>query len=324
MEPFYRKIFSQSWQLIKQNFQLLFFGLFASLLGFNEIKMVFDFQNATPDFLGSWLITWWTNIQKLAGNSAINWSQADSFIMLIGLFIIFAIIVILAISSQGALIYNASKFLKNGRSKTNNGLAVALDKFWPLLGINLINTIIGYFFIAFIISPLVGLIAINSGLTFYFLLSLIVFFLLVPLIVTLSFATRFGMGYIVIYNQPLWKAFNNGWELFRANWIITIESAITILIFTVIYVALGLAAMAFIFAPFIVLALLMQISPIVFYLLIILGAFATVVVFLLITSFFGAFYNLLWTNIFLCLNGKAPSYSKVHRLAYRHLPALTR
>ncbi|MFA6253551.1 MAG: hypothetical protein WCV69_04815 [Patescibacteria group bacterium] len=324
MEPFYRKIFSQSWQLIKQNFQLLFFGLFASLLGFNEIKMVFDFQNATPDFLGSWLVTWWTNIQRLAGNTTINWSQADSFIMLVGLFIIFAIIVILAVSSQGALIYNASKFLKNGRGKTNNGLAVALDKFWPLLGINLINTILGYFFIAFIISPLVELIAINSGLTFYFLLSLIVFFLLVPLIVTLSFATRFGMAYIVIYNQPLWKAFNNGWELFRANWIITIESAITILIFTVIYVAIGLATLAFIFAPFIVLAMLMQISPIVFYILVVLGAFVTVVVFLLITSFFGAFYNLLWANIFLRLNGKTPSYSKVHRLAHRHLPALTR
>ncbi|MDQ5938864.1 MAG: hypothetical protein QG642_554, partial [Patescibacteria group bacterium] len=35
MEPFYRKIFAQSWQIIKQNFHLLFFGLFASLLGFN-------------------------------------------------------------------------------------------------------------------------------------------------------------------------------------------------------------------------------------------------------------------------------------------------
>lgn len=324
MEPFYRKIFGQSWQLIKQNYQLLFFGLFASLLGFNEIKMIFDFQNTTPDFLGSWVITWWESGQKLIAIKPLNWSMADGYITLIGLFIIYAIILILAISSQGVLIHKAAKFLKSGKSKNGNSLAVALEKFWPLLGINLINTLIGYFFIIFIINPMIGLVAINSGLSFYFLLSIIIFFLLIPLMVILSFATRFGMSYIIIYNQPLWKAFNNGWELFRANWLITIESAITILMFSIIYIAIGFAAIAFIFAPFIVLALIMQISPLVFYILIILGSLAAVIIFLLVTSFFGAYYNLLWANIFLRLNGKTANHSKVHRFAHRHLPALTR
>ena len=325
MEPFYRKIFGQSWQVIKQNFHLLFFGLFASLLGFNEIKMVFDFQGANPDFLGSWIITWWNSIQKLASQGQfINWSMTDSYITLIGLFIIYAVILILSISSQGALIHSAAKHLKNGRNKANSSLAVSLEKFWPLLGINLINTVIGYFFIIFVISPMINLIAINSGLMFYFLLSLIIFFLLIPLMVMISFATRFGMGYIVIYNQTLWQAFNNGWELFRANWVITIESASTIILFSIIYIVIGFASIAFIFSPFIVLALLMHISPMVFYLLIIIGSFAAIAVFLLVTSFYGAFYNLLWANIFLRLNGKGPSHSKVHRLAHKHLPALTR
>jgi hypothetical protein len=324
MEPFYRKIFSQSWQIIKQNFHLLFFGLFASLLGFNEIKMAFNFQGANPDFLGSWVITWWNSIQKLASQNQIDWSMADSYITLIGLFIIYAIILILSVSSQGALIHSASKYLKSSKGKVNNSLAVALEKFWPLLGINLINTLIGYFFIVFVISPMISLIVVNSGLTFYFLLSLIVFFLLIPLMVMISFATRFGMAYIVIYNQSLWKAFNNGWELFRANWMITVESAITILLFSIIYIVVGMAAIAFIFTPFIVLALLMQVSTVVFYLLVVLGSFAAIATFLLITSFYGAFYNLLWANIFIRLNGKAPSHSKIHRFAHRNLPALTR
>lgn len=324
MEPFYRKIFGQSWQIIKQNFHLLFFGLFASLLGFNEMRMAFNFQGASPDFLGSWIITWWNTIQKISSQNYISWTITESYIALIGLFIIYAIILILSISSQGALIHSAGKFLKTSKGKVSNSLSVALEKFWPLLGLNLINTIIGYFFIVFVISPMIELIAIKSGLIFYFLLSLIVFFLLIPLMVMISFATRFGMAYIVIYNQPLWKAFNNGWELFRANWVITIESAITILLFSIVYVVVGMAAIAFIFTPFIVLALLMQVSPLVFYLLIILGSFAAVATFLLVTSFYGAFYNLLWANIFLRLNGKAPSHSKVHRLAHSHLPALTR
>lgn len=324
MEPFYSKVFGQTWRTIKQNFHLLFFGLFASLLGFNEIKMIFDFQNNTPDFLGSWLTGWWASIQQLISSNQIQWSQSDTLITLIGLFIIFAIILILAISSQGALIYSAAKYNKNGKSKTSDGLAVALEKFWPLLGINLINTIIGYFFISFVITPLVDLIAVNTGLTFYFLLSIIVFFLLVPLVIMLSFATRFGMAYIMLRDQKLWEAFNNGWELFRANWLITVESAITILIAAVIYTALGFALLAFVFAPFIVLALLLQITPVVFYLLIIIGAFALVVVFILITSLFGAYYNLLWANIFLRLTGRVKSHSKIHRIAHRHFPALTK
>lgn len=324
MEPFYRKIFAQSWQMIKQNFHLLFFGLFASLLGFNEVKMAFNFQNASPDFLGSWIITWWHSIQKLATQNQINWSMIDSYITLIGLFIIYAIILILAISSQGALIYSAAKYAKNGKAKSNSALAIAIEKFWPLLGINLINTVIGYFFIIFVISPMISLVAVNSGLTFYFLLSLIIFFLLIPLVVMISFATRFGMAYIVIHNQKLWTAFNNGWELFRANWLITVESAITILIFAIAYVIIGFAAIAFVFAPFLVLALLMQMTPPVFYLCIIIGSFAAIAIFLLITSFFGAFYNLLWANIFIRLNGKTASHSKIHRFAHKNLPRLTR
>lgn len=324
MEPFYSKVFGQTWRTIKQNFHLLFFGLFASLLGFNEIKMIFDFQNNTPDFLGSWLTGWWASIQQLISANQIQWSQSDTLITLIGLFIIFAVILILAVSSQGALIYSAAKYNKNGKSKTGDGLAIALEKFWPLLGINLINTLIGYFFISFVITPLVDLIAVNTGLTFYFLLSIIVFFLLVPLVIMLSFATRFGMAYIMLRDQKLWEAFNNGWELFRANWLITVESAITILIAAVVYTALGFALLAFVFAPFIVLALLLQITPVIFYLLIIIGAFALVVVFILITSLFGAYYNLLWANIFLRLTSRVKSHSKIHRIAHRHFPALTK
>ncbi len=132
------------------------------------------------------------------------------------------------------------------------------------------------------------------------------------------------MAYIMLRDQKLWEAFNNGWELFRANWLITVESAITILIAAVIYTALGFALLAFVFAPFIVLALLLQITPVVFYLLIIIGAFALVVVFILITSLFGAYYNLLWANIFLRLTGRVKSHSKIHRIAHRHFPALTK
>lgn len=101
---------------------------------------------------------------------------------------------------------------------------------------------------------MIGLVAMNSA-AFIFLLSNNIF----PTNTSDSddfFATRFGMAYIVIYNQSLWQAFNNGWELFRANWIITIESAITILLFSIVYIVVGMASIAFIFTPFIVLALL--------------------------------------------------------------------
>jgi hypothetical protein len=178
MEPFYRKIYSQSWQTLKKNPYLSFFGLFASLLGFNEIKIAFDFENPGPSLLSSLIKSWWETFPTIM-NSNLNLSNLNIVITLLGLFIILVTIVVIAISSQGALMHSAYQAQKNSKVpnlKFSKSLQIGLEKFWPLIGINLLNLLIGYYFLIFIIQPLINIIALSGGVPYFLLLLSIIFF----------------------------------------------------------------------------------------------------------------------------------------------------
>ncbi|MFA5126982.1 MAG: hypothetical protein WC465_03220 [Patescibacteria group bacterium] len=129
MEPFYRKIYGQTWQLIKQNLHLLFFGLFASLLGFNEIKMIINWQESSPDLVSNGLANLWLYLKIIVVNG-INLQNMDPFVASIGLFILFGIILVLSTCSQGALMYSAAEKNKSaqGKKKMNSGLQIALPE----------------------------------------------------------------------------------------------------------------------------------------------------------------------------------------------------
>lgn len=326
MEPFYRKVYGQAWHTLKKNLHLLFFGLFASLLGFNEIKIAFDFENPGPNLLSSSVKGWWETFTTII-NVNLSWSNLNIIVVLLGIFIILAAIVIIAISSQAALMHSAYQTQKNTKTpnlKFNHSLQIGLEKFWPLLGINLINLLIGYYFLTFIIQPLISIIALSNGLPYFLLLSIIIFFIIIPLIITVAFATRYGIGYIVIYNQPLLTAFNNGWNLFKINWLITIESALAIIGTTVIYFVIMLTVILVVFTPFIIIAFVVASYENLAWLIVGLGSLVGIIILICATALYGAYYNLLWSNIFLHLTRQNPSHSKIHRLASKHFPHMTR
>jgi len=199
-----------------------------------------------------------------------------------------------------------------------------LDRFWSLLGLNIVNSLIGYFFLVMVIKPLVEIAALNTNLPYYFLITVVIFFLLIPIVIAISFATRYGVGYVMIYKQPFKTAFNNGWELFRINWLITVESALAIMLTTILYFIIMFAVVAIVFAPFLILAYMLAVNLTMFQVFIVLGAIISIILLLLGTAFYGAYYNLLWSYIFLRLTSRTPSYSKIHRLAHKHLPSLAR
>lgn len=326
MEPFYRKIYGQSWHTLKNNLHLLFFGLFASLLGFNEIKIAFDFENPGPSLLTSLIKGWWDTFPSIL-NANLNASNFSVIVTLIGLFILLVAVAIIAISSQAALMHGAYLAQKNNKTpalKFNQSLQIGLEKFWPVLGINLLNILISYYFLVFIVQPLIAIAAINGGVPYFLLLLIIIFFVLVPLIISVAFATRYGLGYIVVYNQPMLTAFNNGWNLLKINWLITIESALAIIGTTIIFFILMLAIIFTVFTPFIIIAFIVAGNEALAWTMVGLGSLIGVIILIIATALYSAYYNLLWSNIFLRLTSKAPSHSKIHRLAHKHFPHMTR
>lgn len=319
---FYRKVYPKSWQAIFKSPSLLFFGLFASILGFSEIKIIFNLTDTAPDFISSVVMSW-IEIFMMFATANLTWASMPDLLMLFGLFVIFSVATIMAIASQGALI-KASVENKKTKEGLMYYLSVGVEKFWPLLGLNLINTLIGYFFIALVIEPIIYFLANNNEWLIYILLALVTFFILIPLIIIISFVTRYGAAYVVLKNENLPTAFTHSWELFKENWIITIENAFVLTLTTVIYFLALLTTIMFIFVPFLVFATLMSLNDLFFGLVISIGTILGVLVFLLGVSFFSGFYNITWTNIWAELVAPGKSHGKIHRLAHKHLPRLTR
>ncbi len=319
MGSFYKKIYSKSWQAIKKNFYLLFFGLFVSILGFNEIKTILSLPEANPDFISSNIVSLVNSIRVISVAN-ITTSNLPALLNLIGVFIVLTIVIILAISSEGALIASVKQ---NGNNKFKKYFQIGIEKFWPLLGINIINALIGYFFILIIIEPLLYFTVNMPTNILYLLLSLVVFFVLIPIVIIISFVTRYGAAYVVLKNQGLWKAFVNGWSLFKINWLITIENAILILFVTTIFYIILFTMVTISFIPFIALLSIISTNMILFWISTTLGSMLAVTVFLLGSSIYGAYYNLVWANLFLELTTPGKSHSKLHRVAKKYLPKLT-
>ncbi len=324
MKPFYRKIYPRSWKTVKNNFSLLFFGLFASILGFQEMTIIFNFNELEADFLSATIMSLYEWISIIA-MTQITWANVPAILNLVLIFIIFAAIIILAISSQGALISAAvdatSKSKKTISTYFSKHFQIGLEKFWSLLGLNIVNILIGYFFVKLIIQPLIYFIVVsNTGPGLYLLLSIIIFFILVPLVVIISFVTRYGAAYIILKNQNFSKAFVNGWNLFKANWLITIENAVLLILITFVFFLLMISAMVFVFTPFLILSFLIAANTLIYWLIILIGSLLAVIIFILAGGMFGAYYNITWANIWIQLTAKGKSHSKIQRATKKYLP----
>jgi hypothetical protein len=318
MKPFYKKNYLKSWQLIKKNPFLLFFGLFASILGFMpEVKVIFNF-NPNNDFVASGLL-YWTNIFQIFFAKDVPFS---GFLAIMGLFFLMAIVIVLGISSQGALINattsNNQNFKKNWQ--------IGLEKFWSLLGINLLNAILSIIFMAIIINPLISSLSnFYEGGLLYLLISIITFFLLIPMVIIIFFITRYGAAYVIIKHKKTWEAFSDGWLLFKLNWLVTIENAILLTFVFLLYGALLSGVIALTILPIVILGLLLNfLSPLAFYILFILGSLLTIFVLLVGVSLYGAYYNIIWANIFLEITSPGKTHGKLHRLAQKHFPHLVK
>ncbi|MBT7553171.1 hypothetical protein HN670_01750, partial [bacterium] len=113
MDSFYRKVYLRSWQIIKNNWYVLFFGLFVSALGLTgDFKVLSNLE--TSDIVSTTLLDW-LNIFQTFATADMTWDKMPTLVMLLGTFLFFAVILVMAISSQGALI----KATANGDKKND-------------------------------------------------------------------------------------------------------------------------------------------------------------------------------------------------------------
>ena len=318
---FYRTVYPKAWYITRKHPILWFFGLFAALLGYYEIETLSGLSSNFPDFISS-NIKSWVDIFITFSSVNLGWSSLPDVLALFGLFVLFSAVTILAISSQGALTYTASS---KGQQSVKKSLGLQLkngvDKFWPIFGLNIINSLIVFFFLSMVVKPLIFFLSRTDDWIIYIILGLFVFFVLIPLIITIAFVTRYGIGFVVIKNQKFTDAFVNAWLLFKINWIITLENAFILLIITILSIVAIITIMVFAIVPFILISFIV---PILAPILMLIGYFLLAVIFITGTAIHGTFYNIVWATIFLDLIAPGKSHGKIHRTAHKHLPKLTK
>ncbi len=302
---------------------LWFFGLFAALLG-NGGEYEILFRALSGNFGSDYSV----DFQKIAQTgifSAQGLHNLGDLLVTQPLMVIAAILILVIFLFLFAFVFwlvNVSQavLVKNALSKTDDKkktfrelLEGGMKKFWPVFGFNLVSKIITVLSLA-IISYIV-IISNNFGALVSNVVYTLIILLFIPIAMSFSFIVKYGIGFSVINDVPFVNAFENGWDLFKKNWLISLEMAF-VLYFVNIIIAVLFIVLTLIFAtPFALLAFIASALSMKGMFVFIVGiGIVFFFVFLIMTgSLVATFQISAWTSLFVELIGKGAK-SKLIRM----------
>ncbi|MFH0805223.1 MAG: hypothetical protein V1916_03445 [Patescibacteria group bacterium] len=254
----YRHILRQAFDIVKRHRYLWFFGFFATLLGAGgELQPLFNNYSTIGErsqSIMSLRAFYEGGVFSAAlGNAKLFFEsypwQALFFFLMIGA--IFLVAIWLAIVSQVALFDAAAKLAKGKATTYAEGYQAGNRHFSSVLLINVVLRVILYGVFLVVAMPLLTWFLVGGNLWGGIVFVLLLFFVLLPAAVIVSFMVKFAIAYVVINGLPAKQAVRQGWELFKRNWLASIEMAIIILLIGLvvglaILIVMGLASVPFI------------------------------------------------------------------------------
>ena len=330
----YRPTLKRAWQTTNKNRALWFFGLLAALLGtggeYEIMLRLFSNPNSNASdgliigILNS-LQAGWQEGLAVGGNFKDNlWTAIVSYPQGLILAALFFLVVLglslfflwLAVISQIGLIRNADLILKNKKTNVNEGIDAATKKFWPIFLANLILKLILLILFVIIDWELVALVALGRVGNVLYYLSLVLF---VIVILSASFFIRYQIFYLVLKKQKFLPALQSGWQLFKNNWLVSLEMALILFgCYVVALIATSIVALFFgaiLFVLFIYFSLAFWLAGLVS----LISLLLSLVVTFWITAWVNTFSWVAWTILFNRLNGEEAT-SKIIRQSQK-IPA---
>lgn len=319
--PLYRKILNQAFLVSWHNKYLWFFGLFAALVGSGGYEIVgqglavnSDNLLWAKDFLNTGVISSGTfgNIKNLA-------ISQPSDLVIIGLLLlvflaITAFLLWLATVSQTAIVSSATHIIADKKHSFSESFKNGRKNFWPVFAVNVFVKIAIFVVMLVINFPIISGIFYGTSWDYgsLYILSVVVF---VPILIMFSFMMKYVIAYVVIKGDSLCLAMKRGWQLFRTNWIISIEAAFILFIvsFLVSMVAIILLSALILPAKFI---FYMAINYFGLYAGLFTMFVSELIGFLIIVgfaSFNSVFQISAWTSLFIEIIGRGGE-SKIERL----------
>lgn len=321
----YRSLLKQALSVAWKHKYLWFFGLFASLtaaggsweyqiLTNNINKNLVDgsFSRLSNILaLGEFLKNFCLGLVDLFRYDF--WTILSALSLLIITVILLAFFIWLAISSQAALVDSVKKIL-NSRKKEpmlsiRHGLTEGHRHFWPVFGLNLlIKILIGLVF--FIISlPLLFMVI--SDTTALMAAYIIFFVIFIPVGTGLSLMFKYAIAYKVLDNKSFVASLEKGWELFKKNWLISLEMAVILFVINFLTSGLLLLIISLFLLPLLLLGLMFKLSWLITLIMLL-----AIVLIILVGSLLSTFQIATWTSLFLRLKEKG-GLAKLERIFRR-------
>lgn len=325
MNNLYRDILKRAWKICIRHKFLWIFGIFAAFLGnggeyeilFRNVNAVSQHQ-ATIEGLKSLSQT--GTLKIIATNMASFFANNTASTLIWSLFVLAALafVIWIIIISQAALIGSVEKISAGKKVTLESGFKMGKEKFAPVFVLNLISRVLIYGLLIIIGVPLGYIFISRQGIGWESLFTISSFVILVPLAIIISFVVKYASAYVVLKNQVAQEAFVSGWKLFWKNWLISLEMAVILFLFTIVgglamILAVALVALPFILLTFLFMTVYLQAATLI---IAILGTIACLATMFIFGAFIASYIWSSWTLLFLRIS-KGKEISKIVRIFHR-------
>jgi len=317
MSSLYRNILKNAWLITKKHLYLWPLGFFVALLGNGGEYQILTKQiknvRTQPEIIDS--LQAWLN----AIGPDFNIPFGRGFLLalfIVAMLLILLLIIWLVISSVAGLIKGCVDASKNQKGSFSTLLAFGSKYFRPVLGLYVIAKIIVYGFLALVITPLMLATFAQGNQTLNIIIIIISFLIFVPLTIIISFVTRYSAAYVILQSQKTLDALKNGWRLFAANWLISLEMALVLLVINLI-LGLALFVIAFLlFSPFFFIGVSGALSQgNLMFNVILIPVILIILLTIVVGSMLATFQLNSWTLLYLRLTEGGKAHSKIVRWA---------
>lgn len=233
-EPTFRQALSHSWSLVKHKKSLWIFGLLSAVIG----------QWGLSDFFGALYNTARNNYYAFdwAGMALYfniwNWHKVSVVLLvlwLFGLILLLALsLIFVAVSARGAIISYAIQYYKTGKILSlHDAWNKGVKKFFPLLVVTAVSRVLQLLDLG-----LFGMVArqiLRHNSTGWSLLFVLIALLSVFIALIIEATSIYASGYLLLENKNIQKSLQKGWELFSDHLLVSLELAVVLVLFNVLF-----------------------------------------------------------------------------------------
>jgi hypothetical protein len=298
MESLYRNVLGRALRISWRNKWLWFLGLFAAVIGNGSVyeALLRGFNNISE---GRSVFYTFKEYAETGVFGMVSWAkfsalwQSDpstfgvSLFALVVMMCVLAVLITLGVICQGGLIGGVISLDAKRKTTLKSSFQLGVNKFWPILKLNLITKVIllGILvFLAYVASLL--FFASTAMNTFVYILSFIVFIILGIII---YFLTIYGTAYVILRSEGPWTGLKSAWHLFKRNVMLNLEMGLILFIMQI------LVGIAFLITVFVVLSPVFILYMIFMFsggkLLPMFMMFAMITMFAFLTVFFGSWWS---------------------------------